>query len=33
MSDETRSRLADHFKPLNNQLGDFLERDLSHWNL
>lgn len=33
MSDETRNRLAEHFRPLNNELADFLHRDISHWNL
>ena len=28
----TRTRLVDHFRPLNDRLGTFLDRDLAAWN-
>jgi hypothetical protein len=31
MSDETNARLKNHFKPYNQALAEFLNRDLSHW--
>jgi len=32
MDAETRSRLLDHFRPLNDRLAEFLGRDLSAWD-
>jgi hypothetical protein len=32
MRPETRVRLIEEFRGLNNQLSEFLGRDLSHWN-
>ncbi len=31
MDPDTRARLADHFTPLNSELGELIGRDLSHW--
>jgi hypothetical protein len=31
MRPETRARLAEHFRPYNERLGEWLGRDLSHW--
>lgn len=30
---DSRSRLLEFYRPWNEQLGEFLGRDLSHWNL
>lgn len=32
MSGRTRARLVEYFKPYNQRLEKFLEKDLSHWN-
>jgi hypothetical protein len=32
MSEETNARLKEHFKPYNQALAKFLNRDLSHWD-
>ncbi len=32
MNSETKERLQDHFKPYNDRLSAFLQRDLSSWN-
>ena len=31
MSEQTNARLKEHFKPYNQALAEFLNRDLSHW--
>jgi hypothetical protein len=31
MSEETKKRLDEHFRPYNEQLGQWLGRDLTHW--
>lgn len=33
MTYETKQKLIEHYKPLNQQLEKILNRDLSHWNL
>jgi hypothetical protein len=33
MSEETRRKLAAHFKPYNERLADYLGRDLSGWDV
>ena len=32
MSEQTNARLKAHFKPYNQALAEFLNRDLSHWD-
>ena len=33
MSQEMKKKLINHFRPFNEKLADFLQRDLSHWDV
>ena len=32
LTDKTRIKLMEKFAPLNRELGEFINRDLSHWS-